>query len=180
MSSFHKFALLLTISVSVFLSITFFNCATDTAKIPPITTISFHPTTSSTSTSSTSSTTTTYTFGACEKSICEPPFCAENCESPGKCHVKDVNGICYPSCGYLAVLSEDGKYRGYGPDNQQNTSDDPHALTKDLFCEELEKWGVTDWRSIPAFEDRTAWEIIEGIGLDCCGSNQQLEKNKQN
>ena len=178
MSSFYKVALLSIISLSIFLSIIFVNCSKDTATLIPTTTSS--STTSSSTISSSTTSTTMLTFGACARTICELPFCAENCESPDKCHVRDVNGICYPSCGYLAVLSEDGKYRGYGPDNQKNTEDDPHTLTKNLFCDELDKWGTTDWKMIPAFNHHTAWEIIEGIGLGCCGSDQQVTRNNQN
>ena len=124
--------------------------------------------------------TTIPSFGACEESICEPPFCAENCESPDKCYVKDIEGICYPSCGYLAVLAENRKYSGYGLDGQSNTSDDPRFLTSNTFCELEDKWGAI-WKSIPTFNGRTAWEVVEGIGIECCGSSdQQVERNNYN
>lgn len=165
MSSLSKLALLLTLSVFIVY------CSKGELNAPP-------PTTTSTTTTS-PSTTTTMSYGDCERGICEEPFCAEDCESPGKCHVKDIDGICYPSCGYLAVLHDDGKYGHYGPDRQKRTEDDPHALVgPHTSCAELDKWGATDWKKIPPFKGRDAHEVVERGG-ECCGSDQQVELNQQ-
>ena len=121
-------------------------------------------------------TTTTLSFGVCGTDVCTGTFCAENCESPGKCHVKDVRGVCYPSCGYLAYLQG---YGHYGPDNKKGTSDDPHSLTKEpnTTCSDLNIGGATDWKKIPLIDDLEPHEVVEGEG-ECCGSEQQVAKNK--
>ena len=179
MSSSYKLVLLLLSGAIFVISLFFMNCSEDKLALSPTTSTSF--TASATlqlTTTTISSTPTTYTYGACSRGICQEPFCEENCESPGKCHVKDVDGICYPSCGYLAQISEDGKYGGYGSDGQQSTQDDPHVLTSlsSPFCEDLEKWGVDDWRTIPLVENRAPFEIIEGNAKECCGSEKQLTR----
>lgn len=121
-------------------------------------------------------TTTTLSFGVCGTDVCTGTFCAENCESPDKCHVKDVRGICYPSCGYLAHLQG---YGGYGPDHERRTSDDPHSLTKEpnTTCSDLNIGGVTDWKKIPLIDGLEPYEVVEGGG-ECCGSEEQLAKNR--
>ena len=122
----------------------------------------------------------TVSYGACGRLECEEPFCAVDCEPPpGKCHVKDIAGICYPSCGYLAVLHKDGKYGHHGPDKQPRTEDDPHFLTPTgVSCEESDKWGATDWKRIHPFKDREAHEVVKRGG-ECCGSDQQVQSNQQ-
>ena len=156
------------------------NCSEDKLALPPTTSSSFAPpsTHNRTTTTTLSTTTTTYGYGTCDKTVCTEPFCAENCRSPDKCHVKDIDGICYPSCGYLAQISLNGKYGGYGPDEQQGTEDDPHTLISlsAPFCEDLVRWGADDWREIPLVDNRGAFEIIEGIAKQCCGSDQQLQR----
>ena len=173
MSLFHRRILLLSLLSVFIISVFFMNCSEDKLALSPTTSIS--PTISTTTSSST---TTTYTYGACARGTCQEPFCEENCESPGKCHVKDVDGTCYPSCGYLAQISENGKYRGYGPDRISGTEDDPHTLTSlsSPFCEDLEKWGADDWRAIPFVDNRAPFEIIEGHAKQCCGSEKQLTR----
>ena len=130
-------------------------------------------------------TTTIMSYGACEKTE-DTRFSIENCDSPSTCHVKDLgDGICRPSCGYLSVISENGKYYGYGADKEPYTEDDPHTLTGSVPCTDLEKWGVTDWEKIPLIDDIEPWEVIENkeqgyTSSECCGSDQQVEKNNQN
>ena len=124
------------------------------------------------------------TYGACARAD-DPRFNVEDCKSPDNCHVKDLgDGYCRPSCGYLAVISENGKYRGYGGDGDSNTEDDPHFLTQDsISCNDLDKWGATDWTKIPLIDDLEPWEVIqaqrEGRAIECCGSDQQVEKNEE-
>ena len=162
MSSLYKLILLFI------LSIPFVYCSKGELNAPP-------PTTTSSSSTTSSSTTTTMSYGACERGTCEEPFCAENCESPGKCHVKDIDGICYPSCGYLAVLDDNG-YGHYGPDKLGGTEDDTHFLTgPGISCGDIDKWGATDWEKIPPFNGREAHEVVKRGG-ECCGSDQQVNK----
>ena len=115
-------------------------------------------------------------FGACERGTCEDPFCAENCSSPGKCHVKDVDGICRPSCGYAALLAGWGHY---GPDCIKGTSDDNHTHRTKSYngslvvdCESLEvKYPDDiirdDWTDIPFYLGVVPHEVIEKGGV-CC------------
>ena len=124
------------------------------------------------------------TYGACERTD-DLRFNVEDCESPSTCHVKDIgDGYCRPSCGYLAVISEDGKYRGYGRDGDLNTEDDPHFLTTDsISCDDLDKWGATDWKKIPLIDNLEPWEVVqaqrEGKAIQCCGSDKQAKKNEE-
>lgn len=109
-------------------------------------------------------------FGACEKGECKKPFCAENCETPSQCHVKDVEGVCRPSCGYAAFLVGWGNY---GPDKIQGTSDDPHTYEKSVSsCETLSITypdGIVrdDWISFEFHHNITPYEVIENGGF-CC------------
>ena len=174
MSSVYKVISLL--AVTLFLV----HCSDGKLSGPSITTIP-STTISSTTTSSSSTTTTIISYGACERTQ-DPRFSVESCESPTKCHVRDMgDGYCRPSCGYLAVLSEDGKYAHYGPDHERNTEDDPHFLAR-VPCDQLDKWGATDWKKIPLVNNLEPWEVAhaqqEGRTVpECCGSDQQVAKN---
>ena len=123
------------------------------------------------------------TYGACGRTE-DKRFSIEDCTSPENCHVKDIgDGYCRASCGYLAVISEGGKYRGYGKDTEANTPDDPHFLTTKSSCADLEKWGVTDWKKIALIDNLEPWEVAErrkggNTKAECCGSDRQVEKNK--
>ena len=108
-------------------------------------------------------------FGACQKGECKKPFCAENCKVPSECHVKDVEGVCRPSCGYAAHLVGWGNY---GPDKIQGTSDDIHIYEKSVSCEALSITypdGIVrdDWISFEFHHNVTPYEIIENGGF-CC------------
>ena len=98
---------------------------------------------------------------------CTGQFCAEDCRSPNRCHVKDVNGICRPSCGHLANLQGSG---GYGPDRKPGTADDPHTITSGT-CSSLRRWG-SSWEKIPLIEGKEPWEVIKrdnpSYGGECC------------
>ena len=167
MSSLQKIILLLIISPL------FVHCTEGELTTPPTPTTTTITTTSST-------TTTTMTYGACEKSE-DTRFNVQICERPDKCHIRDIgDGYCRPSCGYLAVLVEDGKYAHYGP-KEYDPADDPHFLS-DVPCEELDKWGATDWKRLPLVNGLEPWEVAlaqkEGRVLpECCGSDQQVAKN---
>ncbi len=170
MSLFHKLTLLSIIS-------TFLVCCSKGELTIP-STLSIITTTTATTT------TTAISYGACERTE-DTRFSIENCDSPSTCHVKDLgDGICRPSCGYLSVISENGKYYGYGADKEPGTEDDPHTLTGSVPCTDLEKWGVTDWEKMPLIDDIEPWEVIENkeqgyTSSECCGSDQQVEKNNQ-
>ena len=123
-------------------------------------------------------------YGACARTE-DPRFSVESCESPSKCHVRDVgDGYCRPSCGYLAVLVEDGKYAHYGPDEQQRTEDDPHTLSH-VPCDQLDKYGATDWKKLSLVDDMEPWEVAHAqqesrtTVPECCGSDQQVKKNEE-
>ena len=114
-------------------------------------------------------------FGACGAG-CTGTFCAESsCTTKYNCHVKDVNGICYPSCGYAAQLVG---YGGYGPGqsatNNSDRSDDPHGYTPSSTCPDLdEDTGYTNsafssFRSFTYVEGRQPWEVVERNGGVCC------------
>ena len=124
---------------------------------------------------------TIVSYGACELTE-DTRFSVENCKSPDQCHVKDLgDGICRPSCGHLAKLSEEGKYGGYGPDKQQHNEDDPHYLSK-ISCETTEKWGADDWRKISLINDLEPYDVVTNreqgyTNSECCGSDQQVESN---
>ena len=121
-------------------------------------------------------------YGACELTE-DTRFSVENCESPEQCHVKDLgDGICRPSCGHLAMLSEDGKYGGYGPNKIKHDEDDPHILARHTSCEHLEKWEADDWRKISLIDDNEPWDVVRNrqqgyTSSECCGSDQQVEAN---
>ena len=170
MLSFYKITLFLLIGVFLV------SCTEGELTGPAIV-----ATTTTTSTTTSTTTTTTMTYGVCERSE-DPRFSVQDCESPGKCHVKDIgDGYCRPSCGYLAVLVEDGKYAHYGPDDEPDTEDDPHTLSG-VPCDQLDKYGATDWKKLPLVNDLEPWEVadahIEGRTVpECCGSDQQVAKN---
>ena len=108
-------------------------------------------------------------FGVCGKEECTPPFCAENCKTADTCHVRDVDGICRPSCGYAAHLLG---YGGYGDDREPSTSDDRHTYKSATSCDELSvpyPDGVVrdDWIQKDFYLDMTPYEVIEGGGV-CC------------
>ena len=169
MSSFYNLALLSIISIC------FVRCSEGKLTTPSALSVV---------TTTTTVTTTTISYGACERTE-ETSFSIENCKNPSTCHVKDLgDGICRPSCGYLAQISEEGKYHGYGPDEEPSTEDDPHSLTSSVSCEELDKWGATDWKKVPLIDDIEPWEVKQALEDDstaseCCGSDQQVEKNNQ-
>lgn len=111
-------------------------------------------------------------FGACGKDVCVEPFCATNCKGPGKCHVKDVNGVCYPSCGYAALLAGWGHYGPDGKTGLESPShgvDNPHTHSPPgTSCANLTKWTHSDWSSFTYVHGRHTWEIEEGKHGACC------------
>ena len=111
-----------------------------------------------------------FPFGACGRGECKSPFCAENCETADKCHVRDVNGICRPSCGYAAHLLG---YGGYGADNKRDTSDDCHIYKIASSCAGLSVTypdGVVreDWIQKDFHLDVTPYEVVESDGDGVC------------
>lgn len=131
------------------------------SQLTPVTT----PTTTTTTT-----TTNPPTFGVCGKGECVDPFCAEDCKSPETCHVKDIEGICRPSCGYAAYLAGWGHY---GPDGDANTSDDIHTYRSHFSsCDEVivtYEDGITrdDWHAFDNCHGVIPHEVIEHGGV-CC------------
>ena len=112
-------------------------------------------------------------FGACGAG-CTGMFCAtSSCTTRYNCHVKDVNGTCYPSCGYSAHLIG---YGGYGPGqtapNNPDKTDDPHAYTSST-CASLDtsskyaNTAFTPFRNFAYIEGRKPWEVVERGGT-CC------------
>ena len=110
-------------------------------------------------------------FGACARGTCTPPFCAENCASVGRCHVKDVNGTCRPSCGHAARLIFNKS--GFGPDRKPNTSDDLHVYRRSATsCSGVSVTysdGVTvnNWVQKAFHQGVTPYEVVQGGGV-CC------------
>ena len=113
-------------------------------------------------------------FGACGAG-CTGMFCAtSSCTTRYNCHVKDVNGICYPSCGYAAHLVG---YGGYGPGqtapNNPDKTDDPHAYTLgtcaslDSSSSKYANTAFTPFRNFAYIEGRKPWEVVERGGT-CC------------
>ena len=110
---------------------------------------------------------------------CTGQLCAINCQTPETCHVKATeDGVCRPSCGYLATLQG---YGGYGPDRIIHTADDPHVsswyipnASTSTTCADLntqQLWGSTDWIKIPLIENKEPWIIAASGGGACCGRN---------
>ena len=169
MSALYKITSLL------FVSIFFVHCSDSELNGPSV------ATTTTTTTTSSSTTTTTMSYGACERTQ-DTRFSIEVCDHPDKCHVKDIgDGYCRPSCGYLAAISENGKYAHYGPDTEYNTTDDPHFLSP-VPCNEFDKWEATDWKKISLVNNLEPWEVAQaqedGRTIpQCCGSDQQVAKN---
>ena len=113
-------------------------------------------------------------FGACGAG-CTGMFCAtSSCTTRYNCHVKDVNGTCYPSCGYAAHLVG---YGGYGPGqtapNNPDKTDDPHAYTLgtcaslDSSSSKYANTAFTPFRNFTYIEGRKPWEVVERGGT-CC------------
>ena len=114
---------------------------------------------------------------AAEGGTCTGELCADNCVSPGTCHVRDLNdGICRPTCEYLA---KQAGYGGYGSDGVRGTSDDPFTGTWDhglSICTDLNAsqiWGSTSWLKIPLIENIEPQEARNG-GEECCGRQDTI------
>ncbi len=114
-------------------------------------------------------------FGACASGTCTHPFCAENCASPGRCHVKDIGGVCHPSCGHAARLKFGRD--GYGPDRKPNTSDDLHfyrqrpaTTCNDLSITYSDGVTVNNWVVLSSIQGRIPYEVLERGGSNgvCC------------
>ena len=124
-------------------------------------------------------------FGACGAGCTSNLFCAtSSCTTKFNCHVKDVNGTCYPSCGYAAQLRG---YGGYGPGqsatNNPDRSDDPHGYTTGSTCADLDSdSGYTNsafssFRSFTYVEGRQPWEVVERGGGTCCIRDKTSESS---
>ena len=111
---------------------------------------------------------------------CTGPFCTTlgECTNKGNCHVRDIgDGICRPSCGYLANLQGSGHY---GPDCKVDTSDDPHHYTGTdtnvgTTCSGIAgKWG-SNWEEIPLIDGVETWEVTKYGGGECCKRTVPIE-----
>lgn len=88
-------------------------------------------------------------------------------------HYGRVQGHCFPSCGNAASLAGWG---GYGPDKEQGTLDDTHALGS-APCSSLDRHGRRDWKNMPDFYDpynlrvlnrKEIKEVLQSRNKACC------------
>ena len=114
-------------------------------------------------------------FGVCDPNTCTGALCATSCINPAECNVKDVNGVCLPSCAYTAELAGFG---GYGPDNIANTNDDPYIFVPGIqSCTGLTALEHNDWLDVPILTNIPGLpssyqphEVAEGQGVCCIRS----------
>ena len=107
--------------------------------------------------------------GGQSSSVCHP-----NQNSP---HYKVVGQQCLPSCGAAASMAG---YGGYGPDNQNRTSDDPHVYGSNVnSCANLERFGHSDWKNFSWTDRHTSktmnnsqiYEVVKNGGVCCVRGN---------
>ena len=110
---------------------------------------------------------------SCGQQCNHPKLCVARCGYPHtRCDVKDVNGVCHPSCGYNAVLAGGNEFGHYGRDHTRGTNDDPHVLRRISNCKDLKGpkgYGDDEWVNIPLIDNRKPWDVLEKPGYLCCG-----------